>query len=310
MKYNFDEIIDRTGTYSLKNDLVPEGTRADNLRMSVADMEFSCAEPILTALHQRIDRKIFGYTSYNNDLLKSAVTGWFRRRYQWEIEKDDIFFSPGVVAAFAFLSSILAQEGDGIIIQSPVYYPFGTKIEGNGRKAVRNPLVYKNGEYHMDYEDLEKKLADPKNKGVLFCSPHNPVGRVWTEEELRKLVDLCKKYDKWIISDEIHCDLTRNGVQHHPLLKVAPDYKDRIVVCTAPSKTFNLAGMQLSNIIIPNKEYQKKWMEFTDERFSLSICNPLALTAVAAAYNECEDWLDELKTYLEGNIADANKFIE
>ena len=254
MKYNFDEVVDRKGTYSCKLDQMPEGAPSDALSVWVADMDFACAEPIIRALHERIDRKIFGYTIYDNEDLKHAVTGWFRRRYGWEVAKEDVFFSPGVVPALAFLLQALTSEGDGIIIQRPVYYPFTNKINGNNRKIFNSSLIYENGDYRMDYEDLEKKFADEAVKGMILCSPHNPVGRVWTVEELGRLVEIAKKYGKWIISDEIHMDLTRKGVVHTPLLKVAPKYADHIVVCTAPSKTFNLAGMQLSNIVIPNKD--------------------------------------------------------
>ena len=310
MKYNFDEVVDRTGTYACKLEGMPEGAPADALSVWVADMDFACAEPIIKALHERIDRRIFGYTIYDNQDLKNAVTGWFKRRYDWEIEKEDVFFSPGVVPALAFLLQALTGEGDGIIIQRPVYYPFTNKINGNNRKIYNSSLIYENGDYRMDYEDLEKKFADEKVKGMILCSPHNPVGRVWTLDELRKLVDIAKKYNKWIISDEIHMDLTRKGVVHTPLLKAAPEYADHIVVCTAPSKTFNLAGMQLSNIVIPNKEWQKKWLEVIDDAFSVSMANPFGIAATIAAYNEGEEWLDQLRDYLDENIRYVKEFVK
>ena len=310
MKYNFDEVVDRRGTYSCKLEAMPEGAPEDALSVWVADMDFACAEPIIKALHERIDRRIFGYTIYDNQDLKNAVTGWFKRRYDWEIEKEDVFFSPGVVPALAFLLQALTGEGDGIIIQRPVYYPFTNKINGNNRKIYNSSLIYENGDYRMDYEDLEKKFADEKVKGMILCSPHNPVGRVWTLDELRKLVDIAKKYNKWIISDEIHMDLTRKGVVHTPLLKAAPEYADHIVVCTAPSKTFNLAGMQLSNIVIPNKEWQKKWLEVIDDAFSVSMANPFGIAATIAAYNEGEEWLDQLRDYLDENIRYVKEFVK
>ena len=310
MKYNFDEIIDRKNTDSIKIDILPVGSSPDSLPLWIADMDFTCAQPILNALHRCIERKIFGYTNYDNETCKDAVVNWFGRRFGWNIKKEDIFFSPGVVPAFAVLVNVLCEEGDGIIIQRPVYYPFTNKIKANNRKVVNNPLLYKDGKYTMDYADLEEKLKDPKTKGMIFCSPHNPVGRVWTEEELRKMVDLFKKYNKWIISDEIHCDLTRKGIVHTPLTKVAPDYADNIIVCTAPSKTFNLAGMQLSNIIITNKDYQNKWLDFIDRKISVSNCNPFGLTAMVAAYNESEEWLDQVRDYIDGNIAYIKNFIK
>ena len=309
MIYNFDEIIDRSHTYSFKRDCLPEGAPADCLSFWVADMDFSCAEPIINALHKRIDRRIYGYTSYENEDVYNAVIGWFKRHYDWDIDKDTLSFSPGVVPAFSILIQALTEPGDGVIIQRPVYYPFTKKIENNGRKVVSNSLIYENGTYRMDYEDLEVKLQDPNNKGILFCSPHNPVGRVWEEEELRRLVDLCKKYNKWIISDEIHCDLTRKGIVHHPLLKLAEDYKDQIIACTAPSKTFNLAGMQISNIIIPNPEYKQKFDFLLDDCLGL-MAPPLGIAAMVAAYNESEEWYEQVKTYIDGNIAYDRDFMK
>ncbi len=307
-KYDLDQIIDRKGTYSCKWEQLPEGTPADALPLWVADMDFPCADPILEALHKRIDRQILGYSIYENDECKSAVTGWFKRRFNWDVEKNNIFFSPGVVPAIAFLLDILTKEGDGVLIQKPVYYPFSGKIEGNRRTIVNNPLIYQNGRYEIDFEDLEAKMSVPANKGMILCSPHNPVGRVWTEQELKSIVEICKKYDKWIISDEIHFDLVRKGVKHQPLLKLCPEYKDRIIVCTAPSKTFNLAGMQLSNIVIPNPEYQKLWNAETGDKLSVNFASPLGITAVIAAYNESEDWLNQVNDYIDANIAFAKEY--
>ena len=310
MTYDFDRVVDRKGTHSLKLDSLPEGAPADALSLWVADMDFPCAEPVIRALHERVDRMIFGYTGYDHEECKDAIIGWFRRRYDFEIAPEEIFYSPGVVPAIGFLLNMLSEEGDGIIIQRPVYYPFTNKILGNNRKVVNNPLIYEDGVYRMDYEDLEEKLADPANKGLILCSPHNPTGRVWTAEELRRTVDLCRKYDKWIISDEIHCDLTRKGVAHIPLLKLCPDYRDRIILCSAPSKTFNLAGMQVSNVIIPNPEYRKMWLHETDEKYSISLPTTLGLTAMMAAYRDGDEWLDQVRDYIDANFAFAKAYVE
>lgn len=310
MKYDFDENVDRRGTYSCKLEALPAGAPADALSVWVADMDFACAEPVLKALHDRIDKRIFGYTIYDNADLKKAVTGWFERRYNWKVAGEDVFFSPGVVPALAFLIHMLTEKGDGIIIQRPVYYPFTNKIIAGGRKLFNNSLVYENGDYRMDYEDLEQKFADEKVKGMILCSPHNPVGRVWTVDELRRLVDIAKKYNKWIISDEIHMDLTRKGVVHTPLSAVAPEYADHIIVCTAPSKTFNLAGMQISNIVITNKEWQRQWLEIIDEEYSVSMANPFGIAAAIAAYNEGEEWLDQLRDYLDANIQYVKDYVK
>ena len=177
-----------------------------------------------------------------------------------------------------------------------------SSILGNRRVVCSNSLVYSEGAYTIDFADLDAKLADPANKGLILCSPHNPVGRVWTLEELRCVVDIAKKHGKWIISDEIHADLVRKGVAHIPLLKAAPDYAERIAVCTAPSKTFNLAGAQLSNIIIPSKEWQKKWKAISEEQLSIAIPNPFGVAAAIAAYTEGEEWLEQVRDYIDGNI--------
>ena len=310
MKYNFDEIIDRSGTSATKMESLPKGCPDDALPLWVADMDFACAEPILKALHERIDKKIFGYTMYDTDECLGAVLNWYKKRYGWEEQKENLFFCGGIVSAYAVLLNLLTKEGEGVVIQRPIYYPFTMKANSNGRQIVDSPLIYADGNYTIDFDDLDKKMAEPNNKVLVFCSPHNPAGRVWTEEEIRKVVDICKKYDKWIICDEIHCDLLRCGMTFHPILKVAPDYADRIAVCTAPSKTFNLAGMKTSNIVIHNKELQAAWKELIGGKLSMNGAGTLGLTAMIAAYNEGEEWLEQLKEYLDGNFAYIDSFLK
>lgn len=307
--YNFNEMIDRSNTQSIKNDKLPPNSPEGTISMWIADMDFRCAQPIIDALHRRVDNGIFGYSAYDSASCKEATQGWFRRRFQWEVDTKDIFFCPGIVPAVAALVKLLAQPGEGVIIQRPVYYPFTNMIIGNGRQVVNNPLIYKDGDYTMDFADLEEKLADPANKALILCSPHNPVGRVWTPEELGQVVALAKKYDKWIISDEIHFDLVRRGVVHHPLTKLHPEYAHRIVVCTAPSKTFNVAGMQMSNIVITDKGLQEKWSQLLGKEMGLMSSNALAITALMAAYNEGEDWLEQVLDYLDGNFAYAKEYL-
>lgn len=310
MKYNFDEVIDRTGTYSIKYDIVPPNAAKDLLPMWIADMDFPCAQPILDALHQRIDHKIFGYSNYFHPAVKQPVIDWFQHRFDWKIFPDEMVFSPGVVPAIAFLISILTEPGDGILVQPPVYYPFAEKIRECNRTVVTNPLRYENGTYRMDYADLERKLADPTNKGLILCSPHNPVGRVWTETELKQVVAIAQTYDKWIISDEIHCDLIHGGYTHTPLLKLCPEYRHRIIACTAPSKTFNMAGMQISNIIIPNEIYRQKWFQYVMGQLSISSPSPFGITAMMAAYQEGEDWLNQVNAYLDENVAFMKQYLQ
>ncbi len=310
MKYNFDEIIDRSGTSATKMESLPKGCPDDALPLWVADMDFACAEPILKALHERIDKKIFGYTMYDTDECLGAVVNWYKKRYGWEEKKENLFFCGGIVSAYAVLLNLLTKEGEGVVIPRPIYYPFTMKANSNGRQIVDSPLIYADGNYTIDFDDLDKKMAEPNNKVLVFCSPHNPAGRVWTEEEIRKVVDICKKYDKWIICDEIHCDLLRCGMTFHPILKVAPDYADRIAVCTAPSKTFNLAGMKTSNIVIHNKELQAAWKDLIGGKLSMNGAGTLGLTAMIAAYNEGEEWLEQLKEYLDGNFAYIDAFLK
>ena len=310
MQYNFDEIIDRSGTYAVKLEGAPAGAPEDSIMAWVADMDFAPPQPVLDALKERLDRKIFGYTVYNNEDLKKAVTGWFSRRHGWRVAAEDIFFSPSIIPALSILIQALTEPGDGIIVQNPVYTPFTTQIEGNGRRVLNSPLINEGGAYSMDHGDLARKFADPHVRGMILCNPHNPVGRVWREEELKQLVELAKAHDKWIISDEIHMDLVRMGERYTPLLKAAPEYAHRIIACTAPSKTFNLAGLALSNIVIPNQEHQKKWNELMDVKLHLSMANPFAVEATIAAYNEGDDWLDQLRAYLDGNFKAVSSFLE
>lgn len=308
MKYNFDEQVSRKGTQAMKLLSLPEGCPPDAIPVWVADMDFRCAEPIVQALHDRIDKLIYGYTMYDTPELKEAVTGWFARRYGWHVDPEHVVFSPGVVPAIGYLIEALTNPGDKIVIQRPVYYPFTAKIEGSGRTVVNNALIYQNGTYTIDFADLDAKLADPAVKGMVFCSPHNPVGRVWTQAELTQLVDIAKKHNKWIIADEIHMDLTRHGVTHTPLLKLAPEYAENIVSTTAPSKSFNLAGLQLSNIVIPSESKRKAFKEVCMKSGG-SMSNAFGVVACMAAYNQGEDWLDQVRTYLDQNIAFVEEYL-
>lgn len=311
-RYNFDKVVNRENTSCIKWDFranCSTKSTGEELPFWIADMDFECADPIIEALHKRVDHKIFGYSSNKTDEYYSAVCGWYKRRFNWEISKENIFYCNGVVPAISFLVRILTEEGDGVIVQKPVYYPFEAKIKSNNRKVINNPLIYENNTYRMDFEDLEEKAKDAKNKVLILCNPHNPVGRVWNKEELRKVVQICKKHNIWIISDEIHSDLIRKNVTYTPLELACKDYKDKIITCTAPSKSFNMAGMQISNIIINNEEIQERW---NNEllNFSIMAPTPFAIVATIAAYNECEDWIDELNDYIDDNIDFIQSYIK
>jgi cysteine-S-conjugate beta-lyase len=311
--YNFDQIVERKYTNSIKweyyHDYIPSAS-ADSLPLWVADMDFPCAEPIVKALQKRIDCQIFGYSYYRTDQYMEAVTGWFKRRFDWEIESSSVFYSPGIVTAVAVLIKILTKPGEGILIQRPVYYPFADKIEANNRVIINNPLQYANSKYSVDFADLERKIADLNTGGMILCSPHNPVGHVFSMDELLKIVEICSRHNKWIIADEIHADLIRNGVTHYPLEKVALHYKEQIITCTSPSKTFNMPGLKISNIIINNPAYQEAWLREVNDSLSIGMANPLSIKAVEAAYNEGEEWLNQLKDYLDQNIEFAAVFIK
>ena len=312
-KYNFDAYVERRNTNCIKWDNLDKSfprAKEGALPMWVADMDFEVAAPILESAHKVVDRKVFGYSTREVDRFYDAILGWYKRRFDWELDRESIMFSGGVVPAIAILLRLLTEENNGVIIQRPVYYPFTNKIKENNRKVVNNPLIYKDGEYTMDFADLEEKAADPNNKVMILCSPHNPIGRVWTEKELKKVVEICKKHNVFIIADEIHNDLIRKGYKHINLQKLCPEYKEHIVTCLAPSKTFNLAGMQMSNIIINTSELRDAWNVEVSRSGAQRGPNPFAIEAIIAAYNESEDWLDELNEYLDGTVEYIKNFVE
>lgn len=311
MKYDFDEIIDRKGTNSIKWECMTyniEGSDEDTLPLWIADMDFACAQPIIDALHERVDRMIFGYSTFNSENYYKAVTGWFAKRFKWKVEHEDIFFSPGVVPALGALIRILTKEGEGVIIQRPVYYPFTNMIENNNRVIVNNTLINKNGKYFIDFDDLEEKAKKQSNRMMILCSPHNPVGRVWTEEELKKIGEICIKNDVFLISDEIHSDLIRKEKKHVPIAKIFNN--ENIITCTSPSKTFNLAGLQMSNIIITNDEIKDKWNKEVYDKLGLMGANPFGIVATQTAYEEGEEWLEQVLDYIDENLKFVDTYLK
>lgn len=306
--YDFNKLVDRKGTNSAKWDMLEElFGRDDLLPMWVADMDFNVAPAIVEALEKRVGHNVYGYT-YPGDEYYDSIIGWMKRRHNWDVEKEWITFTPGVVPGLRYALEAYTKPGDKIIIQSPVYHPFSKVIEDNGRYIVDNTLIYEDGKYIMDYEGLENSI-DSRTKLLFLCNPHNPVGRVWTREELRKLGKICLKNNIIIVSDEIHGDIIFEGHKQTTIAKVSPEISQNSVVCTAPSKTFNIAGLQMSNIIIPNKELRDKYnIEY--EKSHISGPNILGINALMAAYNDSEDWLEELLVYLEGNLDFAIDFLE
>ena len=309
MKYNFDEVIDRKGTHAVKVERLPKGADKDSLALWVADMDFACAEPILKALHERIDRKIFGYTMYEADECMDAVTGWMKKRYGWEESRENLFFCPGVVAAYAALINLLTEPGDGIVLQRPIYYPFTNKANSNGRIPVDNALIYENGAYRIDFEDLDRKMADPANKVLVVCSPHNPTGRVWEREEIEKAMEIYKANECVVISDEIWSDLTLPGFKHIPTQSVSKDARERTIALYAPSKTFNLAGLVGSYHIIYNRMLRDR-VEKASSLSHYNSPNVLSVHALIGAYRpEGYQWVDELREVLKSNADYAYNYI-
>lgn len=299
--YDFDEVIDRRGTNSLKYDFALErGRPADVLPLWVADMDFHAPPCVLEALQQTVAHGIFGY-SETKESYAEAVTGWFGRRFGWQPRAEWLVKTPGVVYALAMAVRALTRPGDGVLIQPPVYYPFYEVIRDNGRALVENQLVYKDGRYAIDFDDLERKLAQNGVKLFLLCSPHNPVGRVWTREELARMGELCEKYGVYIVSDEIHCDFAFPEHPHTLFPDACPALADRTILCTAPSKSFNLAGLQVSNIFIPDAGLRARFQQEI-ARSGYSQLNTMGLAACEAAYRGGEAWLEDCRAYLRGNL--------
>jgi len=311
MKYDFESFVDRRDTGSGKWEHMircnPDVSRGV-VPFSVADMELKNPPEITEGLKKYIDSTILGYTQPTENYL-NAVCDWMKRRHGWAIQRDWIIGSPGVVNALFLTVKAFTNPGDGIIIQTPVYYPFYAAIERNGRTLVKNPLIYTGSNYIIDYDDLERKAHDPKNKVLMFCSPHNPVGRVWTPEELTRVGEICLRNNVLIISDEIHFDLVMPGHKHTVLANVSEDLANNTIVCTAPSKTFNLAGMQTSNIIIPNEKIRAVYLREMASNGFYSL-NILGYKACEIAYTECEEWLEQLLELIYHNHLELKKFIE
>ena len=309
MKYDFDRIIDRRSTDSVKWSeklLQNRFGNKESIPMWVADMDFMVAEPIRNALIERAQNGIFGYGQKSDEFLEAAVN-WQRKRNDWVIEKEWILFTPGVIPALNYIVETFCNRGDKVIIQSPVYYPFSRIIKNNGCHIANNPLILTNGKYQMDFSKLEELACDSRTKLMILCSPHNPVGRVWTEAELRQLGEICIRNNVLVVSDEIHSDLVYPPNKHIPFGKISEEFAMNSIICTSPSKTFNLAGLQLSNIIVPNERIRQ---ELNNKLQTIGIDpNSFAAVAQVAAYNHGEEWLEQLLAYLQDNLRFIEGFI-
>lgn len=307
--YHFDEIIDRTGTGSLKVDFAEaRGKPKDVIPMWVADMDFRCPPAVTAALQKMTEHAIYGYSEPKPGYFE-AVRSWFSRRHHWDVREEWLVRTPGVVFALCAAIRALTKENDAILIQPPVYYPFAASIRDNRRKLVENQLVLCNGRYTIDLADFERKIIDNKVRLFILCNPHNPVGRIWTKAELTAMADICRAHDVKIVSDEIHADFAFPGHAYTPFGTLGTPYLREAVICTAPSKTFNIAGLQVSNIFIADEEIRRKFRQEIDAT-GYSQMNTAGLVAAQAAYEEGEEWFNALLTYLTGNLAILRQFTE
>lgn len=308
MKYNFDEIIPREGTNSLKWDAREQFFKSnDVLPLWVADMDFKTPDFIVAAIKKRTEHEIYGYT-FKPESYFNSIINWIKRRHNWEIKKEWISFSPGVVAGLTFAIETFSKPGDGVIVQPPVYFPFFDSVKGTKRKLVENPLKVENGRYTFDYEDLKSKI-DENTKLLLLCNPQNPGGMVWTREELTELTKICLENKIMIVSDEIHSDLVYNDYKHIPLPTISDEVAQNTVVCMAPSKTFNVAGLSTSIVIIPNKTNFARYERVLNVGH-VGMGNIFGSVALEAAYTHGDEWLDQLLAYLWDNYLLLENFIK
>lgn len=308
MKYNFDTVVDRSDNFAAKwTEMDKKYGTNDLLPMWIADMDFKAAPCIVEAIRNRLDQEIYGYTT-RPDSYNESIVNWVSKRFGWNIKKEWLIFSPGVMPSISLIIQELTDKNDKIMIQEPVYSPFNSIVKANDRELVISPLIKEeNGNYVMNYAEIEANIKDVKL--FILCNPHNPVGRVWTKEELIKLGDICIRNNVKVISDEIHCDIILKGHKHTPFGSISEEFAQNSITCMAPTKTFNIAGLQMSQVILPNEDDFNK-LETAFTRIDIKRNNAFSLVATEAAYNHGEDWLDEFLEYLEGNIDFAVKYIQ
>ena len=306
---DFDRVIDRKNTYCLKYDFAKQRKMPEDvLPLWVADMDFKVSSYIQEAIWNQTEHGIFGYSEVKEEYFE-VLKQWMKNHYDWEVERRWLIKTPGIVFALAMAVKAFTKEGDGVLIQQPVYYPFSEVIEDNGRKIVSNTLQQdESGRYGIDFEDFEEKIVKEKIKLFFLCNPHNPVGRVWTKEEMERLGDICYKHHMIVVSDEIHADFVFKG-KHHVFASLKEEYKEISIVATSPSKTFNMAGLQVSNIFIANPELKSKFRKQVDAA-GYSQLNIIGLVAAKAAYEHGEEWYQAMHQYVSENIGYTRKFIE
>lgn len=313
--YNFDEIIDRQHTNAMNTDgfrgYIFHGDKTmtfpykdeEFIRMWVADMEFATPDVVIDGIKARLDRRIFGYTSIFDDDYYNAFVGWCKTRYDWTFPQEELVTSNGIIPALYALVEYICKADEKVMFLTPSYTYFKYAADKAHLESVCCDLVNNDGYYTIDFEDLERKASDPKTTMFIFCNPHNPTGRVWTQSELEKIADIMERHNVWVISDEIHCDLLRCNQHHIPMGKVMPDYS-KLITCMAPSKTFNLAGLRISNIMIRDEGIRNIWMESY-----YNSDNPLSIAATQAAYEKGMPWLNELCAYLDENFRFTEEYL-
>ena len=314
--YNFDEIIDRRHTNAMNTD----GFRsyifhADDsmkfpykdeefIRMWVADMEFATPDVVIDAMRERLDKRIFGYTRVFENSYYEAFSGWCKSRYGWNFDKKHLVMSNGIIPALYELVNYITKPDEKVLFLTPSYAYFKYAADFSARACVCSDLIYEDGAYSIDWDDFSRKAAEEKVTLFILCNPHNPSGRVWKEDELQKMASIIEKNNLWVISDEIHCDLLRRNQHHTPLGKIMPDY-DRLITCMAPSKTFNMAGLMISNVIIRDDDLRNIWL---NRHYNFD--NPLSIAAAQAAYEKGQPWLEELRAYLDGNFEFTGEYLK
>ncbi|QSX32123.1 pyridoxal phosphate-dependent aminotransferase [Shewanella avicenniae] len=304
MQFNFDEQVERRGSNSYKWDSADD---AQMLPMWVADMDFRTAPAIIEALHARVDHGIFGYTKVPERYF-TAVTNWFATRHNFRFSPQSVLFTTGVVPALSAIIQALVKPGEGVIVPMPAYNCFFSSIRNSRCQQIDSPLLNDNGHFSFDFADIAAKAADPNNTLLLLCNPHNPVGRSWREDELRQLGEICFSNNVTVLSDEIHCDLMMPGQTHIPFASLGDEFLQKSVSCSSPSKSFNLAGVHVANILVEDAEFRKR----IDKQININeVCeiSPFAVTALIAAYEQGAPWLDELRSYLAQNFATVRDFI-
>lgn len=308
MGQKFDEVIDRTHTGSIKHDFPQRfGKGADEIPLWVADMDFRAPQEVIDRLQEVALHGIYGYSDID-DSYGEIIKSWFNKRFHWNLDTDWMVKTPGVIFAISSAVRAFTEPGDAIIIQQPVYHPFVSCVVENGRRLINNELVNNNGRYEMDLSDFEEKIVSEGVKLFILCSPHNPVGRVWTRTELEAVGAICRRHNVFVLSDEIHCDFVYPGHAHTVFASVSEEFADHCAICTAPSKTFNLAGLQISHIFIPNADNRKRFQKQV-RLTGYDEINLFGLNACRAAYQYGEAWLEELKLYLAGNVRLVKEYL-